>query len=126
MVPSSIYNAAIIPYNSYEEFRFKLHYINVISDSIWRGSSMGYAYYCTSFHTITVYFVTSRDLYTHYIMEVSNSSGRIEKFNGRPGTICLREFKVTFSIVVCELELKYGINYTKGVRIQTTKPLCAL
>ncbi len=44
-------------------------------------------------------------------MEVSNSSGRIEKFNGRPSTISLREFKVTFSIVVCELEFKYGANY---------------
>jgi hypothetical protein len=26
----------------------------------------------------------------------------------------LREFKATFSIVVCELELKYGANYTKA------------
>jgi hypothetical protein len=25
----------------------------------------------------------------------------------------LREFKAIFSIVVCELELKYGANYTK-------------
>jgi hypothetical protein len=25
----------------------------------------------------------------------------------------LREFKATFSIVVCELELKYGVNYTE-------------
>jgi len=47
-------------------------------------------------------------------MEVSNSSRRIEKFNGRPGIISLREFKVTFSIVVCELELKYGANYTEA------------
>ncbi len=47
-------------------------------------------------------------------MEVSNSSRRIEKFNGRPCTISLREFKVTFSIVVCELELKYGVNYTEA------------
>jgi hypothetical protein len=44
-------------------------------------------------------------------MEVSTSSGRIEKFNERPGTISLKEFKATFSIVVCELELKYGGNY---------------
>jgi hypothetical protein len=44
-------------------------------------------------------------------MEVSSSSGIIEKFNGRPSTISLREFKATFSIVVCELELKYGANY---------------
>jgi len=47
-------------------------------------------------------------------MEVNNSSGRIKKFNGRPGTISLREFKATFSTVVCELELKYGTNYTKA------------
>jgi hypothetical protein len=45
-------------------------------------------------------------------MEVSSSSGRIEKFSGRPNTISLREFKATFSTVVCELELKYGANYT--------------
>jgi hypothetical protein len=45
-------------------------------------------------------------------MEVSSSSGRIEKFSGRPGTISLREFKATFSTAVCELEFKYGANYT--------------
>ncbi len=55
--------------------------------------------------------VTSTPIYT---MEVSSSSGRIEKFSGRPGTISLREFKATFSTVVCELELKYGANYTKA------------
>ncbi len=47
-------------------------------------------------------------------MEVRSSSGRIEKFSGRLGTISLREFKETFSTVVCELELKYGANYTKA------------
>jgi hypothetical protein len=47
-------------------------------------------------------------------MEVSSSSGRIEKFNRRPGTIFLRKFKTTFSTVVCELELKYGVNYTEA------------
>jgi hypothetical protein len=46
-------------------------------------------------------------------MEISSSSGRIEKFNGRPGTIASREFKATFSIVVCELKFKYGANYTE-------------
>jgi hypothetical protein len=45
-------------------------------------------------------------------MEVSNSSRRIEKFNGRLGTISLRDFMTTFSTVVCELKLKYGPNYT--------------
>ncbi len=47
-------------------------------------------------------------------MEVSSSFGRIEKFSGRPGTISLREFKATFLTMVCELELKYGANYTKA------------
>jgi len=46
-------------------------------------------------------------------MEVSSSSRRIEKFSERPCTIFLREFKATFSTVVCELELKYGVNYTE-------------
>jgi len=47
-------------------------------------------------------------------MEVSSSSGRIEKFSRRPSTISLREFKTTLSIMVCELEFKYGANYTKA------------
>jgi len=45
-------------------------------------------------------------------MEVNSFSGRIEKFSGRLSTISLREFKATFSTVVCELEFKYGVNYT--------------
>jgi len=49
-----------------------------------------------------------------YTMEVNSSCGRIEKFNGRPCTISLKEFKATFSTVVCELELKYGVNYTEA------------
>jgi hypothetical protein len=49
-----------------------------------------------------------------YIMEVNSSSGRIEKFSERPSTISLREFKVTFSTMVCELEFKYGDNYTEA------------
>ncbi len=60
---------------------------------------------------ISLQIVASTPIYT---MEVSSSSGRIEKFSGRPDTISLREFKVTFSTVVCELELKYGINYIKA------------
>ncbi len=74
---------------------------------------MGYAYCRTNFHTITVYFVANHDLYTHIHHGSSSSSGRIEKFNGRSSTISLREFKATFPIVVCELELKYGPNYTE-------------
>jgi hypothetical protein len=49
-----------------------------------------------------------------YTMKVNNSSGRTKKFSGNPSTIFLREFKVTFSIVVCELEFKYGVNFTKA------------
>jgi len=55
--------------------------------------------------------VTSTPIYT---MEISISFGRIKKFSGRPGTIFLKEFKATFSTVVCELELKYGANYTEA------------
>jgi hypothetical protein len=47
-------------------------------------------------------------------MEINSSSRRIEKFSGRPGSISLKEFKATFSTVVCELELKYGANYTEA------------
>jgi hypothetical protein len=32
----------------------------------------------------------------------------------RSGTISLREFKATFSTVVCELEFKYDVNYIKA------------
>jgi hypothetical protein len=60
---------------------------------------------------IPLQIVTSTPIYT---MEVNNSFRRIEKFKGRPGTISLREFKATFLIVVCELELKYGVNYTEA------------
>jgi hypothetical protein len=35
----------------------------------------------------------------------------LEKLRNLPSTIFLREFKATFSTVVCELELKYGANY---------------
>jgi hypothetical protein len=48
-----------------------------------------------------------------YNMEVNSSFWRIEKFSEQPSTISLREFKATFSIVVFELELKYGVNYTE-------------
>jgi len=47
-------------------------------------------------------------------MEVNSSSGRIKKFSGRLGPISLKEFEATFSTVVCELELKYGANYTEA------------
>jgi hypothetical protein len=47
-------------------------------------------------------------------MEVSSSFGKIEKFNERPNIISLKEFKATFSTMVCELELKYGANYIEA------------
>jgi hypothetical protein len=47
-------------------------------------------------------------------MEINSSFGRIKKFSKRLGTISLREFTATFSTMVCELELKYGTNYTKA------------
>jgi len=47
-------------------------------------------------------------------MEINSSSRRIEKFSGRPSTISSREFKATFSTMICELELKYGANYTEA------------
>jgi len=56
--------------------------------------------------------VTSTAIYT---MEVNNSFGRIEKFNGKPSTISLREFKATFLTMVCELEFKYGANYAEAL-----------
>ncbi len=75
---------------------------------------MGYTYCRTCFHTITIDSIASRYFSTHIHMEVTSSSGRIEKFSERPGTISLREFKVTFKIVVYELEFKYGANYNKA------------
>jgi hypothetical protein len=47
-------------------------------------------------------------------MEGSSSFGIIEKFNRKPCTIFLKEFKATFSIVVCFLEFKYGLNYIEA------------
>ncbi len=55
--------------------------------------------------------VTSTPIYT---MEVNNSFGRIGKLCIRPSTISLKEFKATFSTVICELEFKYGVTYTKA------------
>jgi len=55
--------------------------------------------------------ITSTPIYT---MEVNSSFRKINKFNGRPGTISLKEFKATFSTVIYELELKYGANYTEA------------
>ncbi len=60
---------------------------------------------------ILLQVVTSTPIYT---MEVNISFGRIERFGGRPCIIFLREFKVTFLTMVCELELKYGVNYIKA------------
>ncbi len=59
-------------------------------------------------------------------MEVNSSSRRIKKFNDKPGTISLREFKATFSIVVYELELKYGTNYTKAFAFKQLPIMCTM
>ncbi len=75
---------------------------------------MGYACCCTCFYTIIVYFATSRYFYTHVHHGGYSSSGRIEKFSGKPNTISLKEFEATFSTVVYELEFKYGANYTEA------------
>jgi hypothetical protein len=53
-------------------------------------------------------------------MEVNNSFRKIEKFSKRPGTISLKEFKAIFLTVVCELKLKYGVNY---IEVLTFKQL---
>jgi hypothetical protein len=45
---------------------------------------------------------------------INKSSRKIEKFSKRLGTISLREFKASFSTMVYELELKYGVNYTEA------------
>jgi hypothetical protein len=47
-------------------------------------------------------------------MEVSSPSRKIEKFSESLGTISLKEFKAIFSTMVCELEPKYGANYTEA------------
>jgi len=75
---------------------------------------VGYTYCCTYFHTITVYSIASCDFNTHLHHGGQQFLWEIEKFSRRPGTISLREFKATFSTVVCELEFKYGANYTEA------------
>jgi len=67
--------------------------------------------------------VTSTPIST---MEVNSSSGRIVKFSERPGTISLREFKATFSTVVCELELKYGTNSTEAFAFKQLVRMCTM
>jgi hypothetical protein len=73
---------------------------------------VGYAYCHTGFHTIIVYFATNCYLYT-YIHHGGQQFLWENQEIQRLGTISLKEFKVTFSPVVCELELKYGANYTE-------------
>jgi len=67
--------------------------------------------------------MTSTPIYT---MEVSSSSGRIEKFSGRPGTISLKEFKTTFSTVVCELELKYALITPRRLHSNNWLVMCIM
>jgi len=75
---------------------------------------VGYACCHTCFHTIIVYSLQVVTFTPICTMEINSSSRKIEKFNERLRTISLKEFKATFSIMVCELELKYGVNYTEA------------
>jgi hypothetical protein len=59
-------------------------------------------------------------------MEVSSSFVRIEKFNKRLRTISLKEFKATFSAVVCELGLKYSVNYIEALHSKHWPIMCTL
>jgi hypothetical protein len=36
-IPSNVYIAIVIQYNLYQEFKFRLHYINGTSESILKG-----------------------------------------------------------------------------------------
>jgi len=60
---------------------------------------------------ILLQIINSTPIYT---MEVNNSFRRMEKFKTGPGTIFLKEFKATFSTMVCELKFKYGANYNEA------------
>jgi ABC-type molybdate transport system permease subunit len=114
MVPSNIYNATIIQYNSTRNLGLS-YTTSTVHQSPFGGVNEWGTLAVTSAFTPSSYIllqvVTSTPICT---MEVSSSFRKIEKFSGRPSTISLREFKATFTIVVCELELKYGINYTKA------------
>ncbi len=57
-----------------------------------------------------------------YTTEVNISSRMIEKFSERPCTISLRVLKATLSIMVCELEFKYGANYTEAFAFKQLAP----
>ncbi len=67
-----------------------------------RGNEWGMPAFTPSPY-ISLQVVTSRPIYT---MDVNNSFGKIEKFSGRLSNISLKEFKVIFLIMVCELEFK--------------------
>jgi hypothetical protein len=85
---------------------------STIHQSPFRGVNLWGTHVATPTFTPSLYIslqdVTSTPIYT---MEVNSSSRKIEKFSGRNLTISLKEFKITFSTMVCELEFKYGTNY---------------
>ncbi len=62
--------------------------------------------------SIPLQTITSTPKYTMVVN--SSSFWKIEKFSERPSTISLREFRATLSTMDCELELKYGANYTNA------------
>jgi hypothetical protein len=113
-VPSNIHNTNVI--NTTPTTNSGLGYTtSTIHQSTFRGvNQRGTPVAAPTFIPspyIPLQVVTSTPIYT---MEVRSSFGRIEKFNKRPSIISLKELKVTFSTVVCELELKYGANYTEA------------
>jgi hypothetical protein len=112
-VPLSIYNAIVIQYNSYQELSSG-YTTSTVQQSPFGGVNQWGMFVIAPAFTPSPYIslqaVISTPIYT---MEVNRYFGRIEKFNEKPNTISLKEFKATFSTVVCELELKYGANYTE-------------
>ncbi len=114
MVPSNVYNVTVIQYNSTKNLAIgcttsMLHWSPFGGVNQWVTPIAALAFTPSSY--ISLQPITSTPMYT---MEVINSSRRIEKFNKGPNMISLREFKATFSTMVCELKLKYGANYTKA------------
>ncbi len=105
MVPSNVYYAIVIQYKNLAS-----NYITsmVHQNPFGRVNKWGMPIATLAFTPssyIPLQAMTSTPIYT---MEVSSSFGRIKKFNEKPSTISLKEFKATFSTMVCELEFKYG------------------
>jgi hypothetical protein len=74
---------------------------------------MGYTCCSTNFDTITIYSIASRDLYTH--IHHGGQEFLLENLEVRRKAMhhFFEGIQGTFSTVVWELEVKYGINYTE-------------